>query len=122
MPAPYSPDLRHRVLAACKAHQTTFAKIAQQYTVSEATLHNWRKAEREEGRREAKPHAGGPARKLGEADEAVLAKLVEEQNDSTLEEYVASLHERTGKRVSDSTMSVVLRRLRLPRKKNAARQ
>jgi transposase len=122
MPAAYSSDLRQRVLNACEAKGSTNAELARTFGISEATLYAWRRAEREEGRREAKPHGGGPQRKLSEADEVVVRQIVEEQNDLTLGEHLKILAERTGKQISDSTMSVVLRRLKLSRKKNAARQ
>ncbi len=117
MPRPYSDDLRTRVLAACEAREGTFLEIAQRFRMAEATLHNWRRAQKEEQRTTAKPHAGGPQRKLDADDHAWLRTLVEAHNDLTLEEYALRLREERGKQVSISTLSRVLIGLELPRKK-----
>jgi transposase-like protein len=61
MPRPYSADLRERALRACARAEASRAEIARRFEVAEATLYGWLKQAREEGRREAKPHAGGPA-------------------------------------------------------------
>lgn len=117
MPAPYSADLRQRVLAACKDPTLTRAEVARRFQISEPTVYNWLQQERDEGRRSAKPHNGGPQRTLGAAAEDVLRELVEEENDRTLAEYNRRLRERGGVQVSDSTISRALSRLGLVRKK-----
>lgn len=117
MPRPYSDDLRARVLAACEAREGTFLEIAQRFRIAEATLHNWRRAQKDEQRTTAKAHAGGPERKLDADDHAWLRTQVEAHNDLTLEEYALRLREERGKEVSISTLSRVLIRLKLPRKK-----
>ncbi len=56
-------------------------------------------------------------------DPAILRSLVAEQNDATLEQYAERLAERTGgRRFAPSMLSRALRRLDLPRKKDAARE
>ena len=55
MPRPYSADLRARALRACDRAEGSRAAIARRFEVAEATLYGWRKQEREEGRRAAKP-------------------------------------------------------------------
>jgi hypothetical protein len=60
---------------------------------------------------------------LGGTDPAVLRDLVAGQNDATLPQYAEKLAERTGgRRFDPSTLSRALRRLDLPRKKDAARR
>ena len=59
MPQPYSPDLRERVLVACERGDLPQVEIARRFQVCPATVSNWRRQEREEGRRAAKPHSGG---------------------------------------------------------------
>lgn len=78
MPAPYSTDLRNRVLAACEDPSLTRAEVARRFQVSELTVCNWLQQWREEGRRPAKPHNGGPGYTLGPAEEAVLCELVDD--------------------------------------------
>ena len=72
MPGPYSRDLRERVLLVCERGRLSRAKIAKLFQVAESTVYRWLQTWRSEGRREAKPHAGGPAPRL---DQAALEKL-----------------------------------------------
>ncbi len=117
MPKPYSTDLRERVLAACERGEASRAAVARRFSVSEATIYNWLRQAREEGRREAKPHAGGPAPKVDANGHAVIRTLVKEDNAATLAEYVERYAARTGQRISRALMCGLLRRLDLPRKK-----
>jgi transposase len=72
MPKPYSSDLRERVLRACARGKLSRAKIAVMFQVAESTLYRWLETWRSEGRREAKPHAGGPEPRL---DATALGEL-----------------------------------------------
>ena len=58
MPKPYSADLRERVLLAGEAGLPP-AIVAQRFGVGLSTVYLWRQQARAEGRRCAKPHAGG---------------------------------------------------------------
>ncbi len=120
MPGAYSADLRERVLRACERGGASRAEIAALFRVGEATVYRWLQAWRAEGRREARPRAGGPAPRLDAAALDELKGVVAESNDLTLAEYAARLADRTGVRVSGSTVCRALRRLDLPRKKDAA--
>jgi transposase len=116
MARPYSADLRERVLLACERGRLSRASIAAQFRIGEATVYRWLQEVRAEGRRAAKPHAGGPAARLDEAALGTLRALVQEANDLTLEEHAAQLAERAGPRVSAPTVCRALRRLGLVRK------
>ena len=59
MPQPYSADLRERVLIACERGDGPQVEIARRFQVCAATVSNWRRQAREEGRRQPKPHSGG---------------------------------------------------------------
>src|ERR671939_77805 len=117
MPRPYSADLRERVLAASERREGTQAAIARRFGVCEATVENWLRQARQEGRRAPKPPAGAPAPRLDSAALAVLRTLVGEDNAATLVEYADRLAERTGVRVSPPVLCRALQRLGLPRKK-----
>src|SRR6187397_860074 len=122
MPKPYSADLRERVLLADEAGLPP-AAIAQRFGVGLATVYLWRQQAHAQGRRCAKPHGGGRARGIDTAGEAILRALVAERNDRTLDEYREQLAARSGgPPVSRPTLCRALRRLRLWRKKDAARQ
>src|SRR5512147_2001543 len=78
MPRPYSADLRERVLRAWERGEGTPAGVARRFGVCVATVYNWLRDAREEGRRMAKPHAGGSAPLLDAAALQVLRQLVTE--------------------------------------------
>ena len=72
MPGAYSADLRRRVLLAGECGRLSRAKGARLFQGAESTVYRWQQTWRSEGRREAKPHAGGPAPRL---DAQALEKL-----------------------------------------------
>jgi transposase len=111
MAKPYSADLRARVLAACARAEAGRTEIARRFEVAEATLYTWLKQDREEGRREAKPHAGGPAPTIEAAGLEVVGALVEEANAATLAEYVERYAARAQQRVS---VALIQRRADVP--------
>jgi transposase len=117
MPGAYSADLRERVLIACERDGASRAKIASLFRVGESTVYRWLQAWRTEGRREARPRAGGPAPRLDVAALDELKGVVAGSNDLTLAEYAARLEGRAGVRVSGSTVCRALKKLGLPRKK-----
>lgn len=120
MPRPYSGDLRERVLRACERGRLSRAKVAALFQVAESTVYRWLETWRGEGRRATKPHAGGPAPRLGEAALGKLAAIVAEANDLSLAEYASKLSERAGVTASGPTVCRALHKLGLPRKKDAA--
>jgi transposase len=117
MPAPYSADLRRRVLAACAAHEASRAELARRYRIGESTLYRWLEAERVDGRTEAKPHAGGASSRF---DAAVLRQLYEAQPDATLAEVAARYGARTRVAISVSSVERLVQLLDLRRKKKGA--
>jgi transposase len=117
MPRPYSADLRERVLAASERQEGTQGAIARRFGVCEATVENWLRHARREGRRAPKPAAGGPRPRLDSGALAALRALVVEDNAATLAEYADRLAVRTGVRVSSPVLCRALQRLGLPRKK-----
>ncbi len=118
----YTRELRERVLLACERGGLSRASIAALFRVGESTVYRWQRMWRAEGRREAKPHAGGPAPRLGTTALGELEELVAESNDRTLAEYAAGLLERAGVAASGPTIRRALRKLELRRKKDLARR
>ena len=116
----YTAELRERVLRACERGGLSRARVAALFGVGESTLYRWRQTWQTEGRREPRPHAGGPAPRLDEAALDRLKELVAEGNDRTLAEYAAALRERAGVAASGPTVCRALRKLGLTRKKDAA--
>jgi transposase len=117
MPAPYSPDLRRRVLHACAMVEGSRAEIAARFQVSERSVYLWLRDEREEGRTTPKPHAGGRASRF---DRSLIRALHDAQPDVTLAECAARYQARTGAPISVSSVERLVRELDLRRKKKDA--
>ena len=117
MPRAYSADLRERVLVAWERRDGTQAEIARRFSLALSTVENWLRQARVDGRRTAKPRAGGVPPRLDAEALAVLRALVLEDNAATLQEYADRLAARTGVRVSSPVLCRALQRLGLPRKK-----
>ncbi len=115
-----SIDLRKRVLAAHDRREGSQRVLAERFAVSLGTVNAWLRLARL-GRRTPRKGGGGHAM-LDGVDPQILRELVAEQNDATLPQYADRLAERCGRRFDPSTLSRALRRLDLPRKKDAARR
>lgn len=115
--APYSLDLRQKIVAAHDRGVGSQRVIAELFGVSLSFVERLLRRRRRTGALAPRPHSGGPPRCLDGADEQALRARVEFQPDATLDELVAELAERTGKRASRPTLCRALQRLNLPRKK-----
>jgi transposase len=110
MAGAYSTDLRERVLLAMEAGEAPGA-AARRFAVGRSTAYRWLEAARKEGRRAAKPMAGGPEPKISGEVEAVLRGVLAEANRLTLAECRDRLAERTGVHVDAWTVGRALRRI-----------
>lgn len=115
---PYSLDLREKLLRAYDGHRGSQRALAALFGVSRAFVENLLRRRRTTGTVAPRPHAGGRQPSCDTAAQELVALMLREQPDATLEELCAQLRQRRGVRVSVSTMSRLLRRLGLPRKKN----
>lgn len=109
MAAPFSDDLRTRVLAAYDGGMET-ADIARVFRVSRAWARRLKQRRRETGEVAARPMGGATHFKV---DRERLAQLVREQPDATLKE----LRDRLGVRCAESTICMALKAMRLSFKK-----
>lgn len=110
MAAPYSDDLRDRVLSAYDRGMKT-KQIAEVFQVSPAWARRIKQCRRETGRVRPLPTGGKRFQKI---DPVLLAELVEQQPDATLKE----LRERLGVQCALSSVWNALDRIRLTFKKN----
>lgn len=109
MAAPYSQDLRDRVLAAYDRGMTTH-DIAQTFLVSPAWARAVRQRRRQTGETSARPMGGATVIKINPER---LAELVRAQPDATLQE----LRARLGVKCAISAVSAAIKRLGLSFKK-----
>lgn len=116
----YSQDLRERILQTVDEGKTQ-AQAAQLLKVSEASVKRYVRQRREKGHVRPKPIPGRPATKRG-ALEAHLQPQLEKQPDATLQEHCESWQARGGIKVSLSTMSRAIEKLKWTRKKKSFKQ
>ena len=119
MGAPYSLDLRERVVAAVAAGLSRRA-AAERFSVSESSAIRWTRREAETGSPAALPMGGGKPFTLADEDAWIRAR-VEEKPDITGRELLAELNRR-GIEVSYYGVWHFLDRAGLSFKKNPARQ
>ncbi len=121
MPAPYSLDLRERIVQAYRNKEGTMREIAERFEVDTNTVFNLVRLARQTGQLAPRPHGGGARAKVDEAMRRTLADAVALSNDLTEKELAAELEHQHGVVVSRATVGVALRRMGLTRKKNTSR-
>jgi transposase len=114
----YSLDLREKIVCAYDAHRGSQRALAALFGVSRAFVENLLRRRRTMGTIAPRPHAGGRQPSCDRAARELVTLIRREQPDATLEELCAQLGQRRGVWVSVPTMSRLLTRLGLPRKKN----
>jgi transposase len=112
---PYSQDLRERVVKAVDEGLSR-SEIVHLFGVSEATIKRYLRLRRETGNLAPKPIPGYPPRKLGALQKGLEPQL-EAHPDASLEEHCRLWEAQTGVKVSISTMSDAIRRLKWTWKK-----
>src|SRR5262245_21880627 len=117
MSAPYSMDLRWRVVCAREEEKESVPTIARRFQVGIATVKRWLARFHKTGDVSPRPHGGvHPARVSGE-DWPVLKKVVSEHSDGTLSELIETYREESGEVLSSATLSRTLKRMGWTRKK-----
>jgi transposase len=117
----YSVDLRQKIIDAHNQQEGSQRQLAKRFRVSLSFIENLLKRYRTDGTVEPRAHGGGQVAKLSPEQQAVLATLVEEDNDAILVELCERLEQSVGVRVSRATMGRIVQKLKLTRKKNSAR-
>jgi transposase len=117
MGAPYSQDLRLRVLAALDEGMGK-TKVHQQFKVSRSTIDDWLKLREKTGKVEAKTdYCRGRSPVLG--DSAAVRGFIEAHKHSTLTEMARKWQQEQGATLSTMAFSRALKRLGYSRKKRA---
>ena len=117
----YSADLRERVLVAVEVGEAVTA-VARRFAVGRATVQDWVRALRQDGRRTAGKMGGHVRPKVSAEAEAVLRRALEGANHLTLAQCRDWLAEEAGVSVHLSTVHRALARMKWSRKKaHAAR-
>lgn len=115
---PYSVDLREQILRAYDEPRGSQRALAALFGVSRSFVERLVQRRRTTGQIAPRPHAGGRKPRCDPAALALVRQGLQERTDATLAELCERLGQRRGLWVSGSTMSRLLTRLGLPRKKN----
>ena len=116
--AAYSLDLRKKILTAWQNKENTQRGLAKRFNVSLSFVRDFLRHYRETNEITAKPQGGDRRSKIKGEDEELLKTMVAEQNDIYLREIQEKIEEKKGIKVSLSSISRTLKRLKLGRKKN----
>ncbi len=111
--APYSMDLRQRVVAACDAGLDTRAAIAARFAVSTSWIRRLLQRRRDTGSLAPEPHGGGQPPAFDAAAAGRLRQAVAATPDATLRERARA----SAVPCSTAAVDRALRRLGIPRKK-----
>jgi transposase len=118
MAAPYSEDLRRKIVQACERGTQSQREVAEFFNVSlsfvEALLSHYRRSGGELVRQR---HKSGRRVLLDNACREQLRQWLLEQSDLTLKELIGRLQASTGMVVSEPTMCRVLHQIGMRRKK-----
>ena len=118
MPAPFSNDLRLRVIAYHQKNGSNRKELGEVFNVGEATAYRWIKKFRETGAVDALPMGVGGTPLLTDDKFDELRALVKKKPDRTLAELCKAWSEEHGVKLSMSTMGRTLSRAGLTLKKN----
>jgi transposase len=111
----YSPDLRTKIVAAVEAGRPK-TEVARIFGVGLSTVKRYLKQQHETGSLAPKRHPGR-APTIRPDQRALLRAQLDAHPAGFLDEHCAWWEEQTGVRVSTSTMSREIHRLRFTRKK-----
>lgn len=119
MPAPYSMDLRTRLVKWCLSGAGTVREAAVHFRVGEATASRWVARHRRTGSVEAKPMCGSRgSRVLTEERLEAIRRFVAEEPSLTLDAIAGRVAEEDGApAITLSAVSRALRKLGFTRKK-----
>ena len=123
MAKPHPEELRARVVAAHKRGEGSFAALAKRFDVGEASVNRWVSRERKSGTLQAKPMGGARRPRVVDLQgEDMLRDVILHNPDCYLRELCDIFEESSGRSVSPQTMSRVLKRMGITRKKGLSAQ
>ncbi|NEQ70697.1 MAG: transposase [Symploca sp. SIO2D2] len=117
----YSLDLRQKVVEAYNNKEGSYRKLAKRFRVSLTFVKTLLKRYQQTGSIEPRPHAGGQAPKLKAEQLVIINELVTNNNDAILSDLCDQCYQKTQIAISRATMSRMLQKLNLTRKKNFSR-
>jgi transposase len=117
---PYSLDLRQKIVNAYETGKMSIRQVASIFQVSKTTVQELLKRKRETGELAPRQPTGGKSSQLL-GMETQIEEMVKAHRDYTLAEYCEEWEDKTGVRVSESTMCRYLKQQQLTLKKKTLR-
>ena len=118
MPRAYPKELRDRVVEAYARNEGTYEDLALRFSVGPATVDRWLARFRKTGSVEPSPMGGARrARKVDPAGEKLLAELLAEVPDSSMDELVDAYRQEFGVSMHKATMARTVSRMGYTRKR-----
>lgn len=118
---PYSLDLREKIISTYEAGNTSIRQVAERFQVSKTTVQALLKRKQTTGTLQPTRAGGGKASQLAGYEQDIAA-MVEQHQDYTLADYCEYWQDKTGVRVSQSTMCRFLQKQQLTIKKNLSQR
>lgn len=116
MPAPYSMDLRERIVAAYKQDKISRPKLAQRFNISVSSVNRYIELEKM-GDLTPKIGAKGRPGKIDDQGYALIKSMIEKNPTITLEELSHMFYKKKRIKVGLSILSRACQELELNRKK-----
>lgn len=118
---PYSLDLREKIISTYEAGNTSIRQVAERFQVSKTTVQALLKRKQATGTLQPTRATGGKASQLAGYEQDIAA-MVEQHQDYTLADYCEYWQDKTGVRVSQSTMCRFLQKQQLTIKQNLSQR
>lgn len=115
----YSLDFRQKIIDVFNKETISQRQLAKRFDVALSFIVKLLKQYRTTGEIAPKPFNGGVKQKLSSDNLLVLAELIEQNNDATLDELCQMLYEKLGISISRATMGRMTQKLQLTVKKNS---
>jgi transposase len=117
MAAPYSMDLRKKVVEVYKTEKLSQAKLAKRFKISINSVKRYLNRDRETGDLSPKIEGKGRPGKINESGYKVIQKILEERPTVTLEELSKIFYKKKKIKVGRSILSRACQKLHMRRKK-----
>ena len=115
----YSIDLRQKIVDVYQNELISQRQLAQRFKVSKSFVIKLLKQYRTTGDLKPLAHGGGAKLKVNSEQLELIAELIENKNDATLEQLCQMFEKKTRVIISRATMGRISQRLNLTVKKNA---
>ena len=119
MPAPYSTDLRERIVEAYKSGKGSARMLAKMFDVGKSTVTDYLRLDKLNGNVNPKKATGGQKSHIDTKGLAFILKCVEKKPDIMLAALCEKYFKRRKIKVSTSMMCRALKKMNLRRKKKS---